>query len=95
MKIRWLTRGLKSLRAVHRYIALDNAQAAERATRRIEASVERLVDFPHSGRAGSISGTREVVVTGLPYIVVYRVVDSEVQILRVFHTSRDIRHVFH
>jgi addiction module RelE/StbE family toxin len=75
-------------------MALDSVQAAERATQRIETAVERLADFPLSGRAGSVAGTREVVVTGLPYIIVYRVMDSEVQILRVYHSSRDVRHVF-
>jgi toxin ParE1/3/4 len=35
-----------------------------------------------------VTGTRELVVTGTPYIVPYRVQDGEIQILRVYHGAR-------
>ena len=54
----------------------------------IEA-VERLVDFPHRGRQGRREGTRELVISGLPYIVVYRVRDASIRILRVFHAAQN------
>jgi len=37
---------------------------------------------------GRVPGTRELVVTGTPYIVAYRVRDETVEILRVFHAAR-------
>jgi plasmid stabilization system protein ParE len=40
------------------------------------------------GRAGRVPGTKELIVPGLSYIVPYRVKDGEVQVLRVYHTSR-------
>jgi len=40
------------------------------------------------GRAGRVPGTKELLVSGLPYIIPYRVKDETVQILRVYHTSR-------
>lgn len=49
----------------------------------------RLLDFPESGRIGQVPGTRELVVTNLPYIVVYRVNGDTVEILRVMHMSMD------
>ncbi len=33
-------------------------------------------------------GTRELVVTGTPYIVPYRVKGQEVEVLRVYHGAR-------
>jgi len=51
--------------------------------------VLRLLDFPESGRIGQVPGTRELVVTNLPYIVVYRVNGDTVEILRVMHMSMD------
>jgi toxin ParE1/3/4 len=36
------------------------------------------------GRPGRVQGTRERIITGTPYIVVYRV-RHEVEILRVLH----------
>jgi toxin ParE1/3/4 len=91
MKIRWLNNALRSLRTVYGYIALDNPVAAARTVSRLEQVVGRLSDYPLSGREGIVFGTRELVIPGLPYLIVYRVTDVEVQILRVFHTKQDSR----
>jgi toxin ParE1/3/4 len=48
----------------------------------------RLADFPHLGRVGRRQGTRELVFTPLPYIVVYRVKKDAVQILRIWHGAQ-------
>jgi plasmid stabilization system protein ParE len=55
---------------------------------RIVESALRLEQFPLSGRVGRIKGTRELVVPGLPYIILYRAVDDAVLISSVIHTSR-------
>lgn len=47
-----------------------------------------LVSHPEIGRPGRSDGTRELVLTGTPYILPYRVRDGRVEILAVFHTSR-------
>jgi len=45
--------------------------------------------FPESGRPGNAPPTREIVVPGLPYIVVYAVAGTDVEIIAVFHAARD------
>jgi toxin ParE1/3/4 len=40
------------------------------------------------GRPGRVTGTRELVVDGTPYILPYRVRNRVVQILRVLHGAR-------
>jgi plasmid stabilization system protein ParE len=77
------------LRGVHAHIAMDNPQAAARVVRRIKTCVEKLASFPNAGRIGQVDGTRELVVPGLPYIVVYRLNAESVEILRVFHSATD------
>jgi addiction module RelE/StbE family toxin len=89
MKLRWLNNGVRSMRAVHSYIAFDSPAAARRTAIRIEQAVDRLKTQPLSGREGVVPGTRELVIPGLPYLVVYRVIETEVQILRVFHAKQD------
>src|SRR5205823_10506792 len=79
----WLRAGARSLRPAHARIALDNPGAARRVVGRVESSVSRLAPFPLSGRAGHVAGTRELAVPGPPYLVVYRVGDESVHILRV------------
>ena len=88
MRVRWLKRALKNLDDEAEYIARDNPQAAARIVERIATSVDRLVAHPASGRPGRVPGTRELVISGTPYVVPYRVRDETVQILRVFHAAR-------
>ena len=89
MRVRWLSSALRSLRNACLYIEQDNPAAARAVAEQIERTVGRLSQHPLSGRLGTVAGTREVVIPGLPYLVVYRVTDSEVQILRVFHSKRE------
>lgn len=88
MKIRWLNRATESLIAIHNHIADDNPAAAKRAALRVRVATERLAMFPLSGRLGEVAGTRELIVPGTPYIVTYRIMGEEVQILRVFHNAQ-------
>jgi len=89
VKVRWTRGAARSLRLVHARIACDNPQAARRVAGQIRTCVARLASFPASGRRGHVPGTRELVVPGLPYVIVYRVSAEAVDFLRVFHTSRD------
>ena len=68
-------------------IALNNPSAALDMWDEIERQVERLCDFPHSGRTGRIPETRELVISGRPYIVVY-IVSDNVELVRVLHGAQ-------
>lgn len=70
------------------YIAEDSPQAAAAVAEKIWESTRVLSDHPAMGRPGRVSGTRELIVAGTAYIIPYRVVASEVQILRVLHGAR-------
>jgi plasmid stabilization system protein ParE len=48
----------------------------------ITAQANRLLKHPRIGRDGRVRGTRELVITMAPYIVIYRVTER-VEILRV------------
>jgi addiction module RelE/StbE family toxin len=87
VRVRWLKRALKNLDEEAEYIARDNPQAAARIVERIATSVDRLATHPASGRPGRVPGTRELVISGAPYVVPYLVRDETVEILRVFHAA--------
>ena len=72
------------------YVADDNPEAALRLHDRIAQQVGVLAKQPKIGRLGRINGTRELVITGAPYIAFYRVDDEakRVEVLNVIHTSR-------
>ncbi|MGI8926586.1 MAG: type II toxin-antitoxin system RelE/ParE family toxin [Tepidiformaceae bacterium] len=73
---------------VREFISRNNPTAAQAVARRIGAATGRLRQHPNIGRSGSQAGTREVVVTGTPYVIVYRVVKGRVEILRLRHGAR-------
>jgi toxin ParE1/3/4 len=54
----------------------------------LHAAVSRLADHPAMGRPGRVARTRELVVLGTPYIVVYRTEAPAVVVLRVLHGAQ-------
>jgi len=85
VEIDWLETAFLDLHRVREYIRQFNPVAAQKTVARIEEAVEHLSRFPAVGRVGEVPGTRELVITGTPYFVVYRVLNDKVEILRVFH----------
>jgi len=71
-----------------RHLAKDNPYAAERMERKVYDRVSLLEEFPLTGRP-SRGGLRELVISGTPYIAVYRVTGHEVVILRFFHHAQN------
>ena len=90
MRIRWNPKADKDMENVEAYISQDSPSAAIKVILDIITQVEQLRDFPALGRAGRVVGTRELVISGKPYIVPYRIKENVVEILRVFHTARKI-----
>lgn len=88
MQVKWLRTALRNLEAEVEYIAQENPEAAARVVERVREAVQKLADHPALGRPGRISGTRELVVSGTPYIVPYRVRGNTVEVLRVQHAAR-------
>jgi len=88
MKIKWVRLALKDLDDAGEFIAQDNQEAAKRIVKRIWDATQLLADHPYAGRAGRVPGTRELVISGTPFITAYRVVEDTVQILRVLHGKR-------
>ncbi|HLQ35738.1 MAG TPA: type II toxin-antitoxin system RelE/ParE family toxin [Chloroflexota bacterium] len=72
MTVRWLRQALANLDQVAAYVADDNPRAAAATILRIREAVEKLVAHPAMGRPGRVPGTRELVVSGTPFIVPYR-----------------------
>ncbi len=78
----------RNLTAQLEWIAEHNLWAAIDMGDAIHAAVSRLAAHPAMARPGRVAGTRELVVVGTPYIVVYRVEASAVGILRVLHGAQ-------
>lgn len=88
MKIKWLRKALRNLEVAYEYIYADDPEAAKQIIVRIRDTVAQLEQYPLMGRYGRVAGTRELIIVNTPYLVIYRVKEETVQIIRVLHTSR-------
>lgn len=87
MLIVWQTGAIDDLDAVFEFIGTENPPAALAMCELIEKRVGQLADHPLLGREGRVALTRELVIAGTPFIVVYRVTANQVDILAVLHTA--------
>ena len=60
---------------------------AEQALISIKNATNRILKNPLNYREGKKSGTREYVMRRFPYIVIYRVTDTKISIVRVLHQA--------
>lgn len=86
--VKWLRKALKNLEQAYDYIAEADSEAAIALVLKIQAATDQLSEFPMMGRPGRLSGTRELMIVNTPYLVIYRVKGSTVEVLRVLHSSR-------
>ena len=66
----------------------DSTTTARRVAISIYEGVGALVKFPERGRQGRKPGTRELILSGLPYLAIYRLRGDAVEILRVLHGAQ-------
>ena len=84
----WLDEALEDLKSIGEYIAQENANAAYNVLIKIKATADNLSRHPEIGLSGRVFGTREIVISDLPYILTYQITDRDIRILAVMHTSR-------
>lgn len=85
MKPVWTKSAIRDLVHIREYIAPDNADAAREIALRIVDATERIIQFPESGRSGRVNGTREFVVSGTQYLIIYRLKKNSIHFVRALH----------
>jgi toxin ParE1/3/4 len=89
MKVVWSQRAIGHLVAIRKFIEKDSDGSAALVAARILDAIEILQTQRHMGRPGRLAGTRELVVSGTPYIVPYRVRRERLELLAVFDGRRE------
>jgi toxin ParE1/3/4 len=88
--IRWTHQAIADLAAIRTFISHDSPHFASVVVARLIAAVDRLRDFPESGRVVpefERKATREIVER--PYRIIYRLVrEDEIHILTVHHGAK-------
>ena len=89
MIIDWLPQAVRNRFDQLDYIAENNPLAAADQDEEIERQVNMLYDHPKLGRPGRVKGTRELVISSTPFVLVYRLRGSQrVEVLRLLHGSQ-------
>ncbi len=89
MNLIWSPEALQDLRDIRAYISQDNPNADKAVVARIQVLVrEQIPTNPKSGRPGRVPGTRELIVSGTPFVIPYQIKGADIFIYRVYHSSR-------
>lgn len=90
MRILWTDEALDDLaEIVAYYYAEVSPRTAESVEHRIVEQIEGLLPFPERIRKSDrITGTHELVVHRLPYIVFVKLLPDSIVVLNVVHTAR-------
>jgi toxin ParE1/3/4 len=89
MRIQWARAAVADLEGIGAYLEENSPSLTESTLLRLYEAAQSLKRFSNRGRIGRVAGTRELVVSPLPYIVVYAVAEPVVHIVRVLHGAQD------
>lgn len=86
-KLVWAADARRDLRDIFEFVAERNLAAALRLQIRIREGAENALALPLAYRPGRLADTRELIVHP-NYILVYRVFEDRVRILRLLHARQ-------
>lgn len=87
-KVLWTRRALRRLDEIFVYITAENPRAAHRVIQTLKVRTDTLRDSPAMGRIGRVPNTRELIISDLPYIIIYQIVGVHIEILTIVHTAQ-------
>ena len=91
MQLQWTEPATQDLDKIEEYISRENSPivAIDVVLRVIETVETILAAHPRTGRIGRVTDTREFVVEGVPFIVIYKHAGSDkLQVIRVLHDAQ-------
>jgi len=89
MRLRWTLAAADDLEAIHAYLTQHFPSFAHSTIQEIYQTILSLRSTPFRGSIGREEGTRELVLPRLPYIVIYRVRENDVEILHIYHGAQN------
>jgi addiction module RelE/StbE family toxin len=88
MRIRWTPPAVRDMRGISDYLEEHHPRYRQATMRKLYEKIRGLKEAPYIGRPGRIEGTREILFSPLPYVVVYRVHNQAIEVWRIWHTSQ-------
>lgn len=92
MQLKWTDLADTDLEKIEAHIAQENSSivAIDVVMNIIDSTHLILPDHPRAGRQGRLKNTRELVIDGVPFIVIYRenISTNCIEVLRVLHDAQ-------
>ena len=88
VKVRYTKRAAAQIAAALDYVAAQSPQGAGRISDRLQVLMMLLQNHPQAGRPTTHPGRRRIAPNPYPYLIDYRVTDTEIIILRFRHAAR-------
>ncbi len=88
MELRWTDEAAADLEHITDYLFQNAPARAAELVREIYNAPAALLTFPYRGRAGRKEGTRELVFSSVPYVVVYQITGEVIHIVRILHGAQ-------
>jgi toxin ParE1/3/4 len=88
MKVRWTPAAAADLEEISDYLTVNLPSFARSTIVPLCEAVESLIASPNRGRPGREPGTRELVMTRIPYFIAYRLRGDAVEVLHIHHAAR-------
>jgi len=89
MKVVLLPFAKEDLQEIRQYISKENPTASKKVAEKIKKSLSLLSEQPHIGHITDDDEILEWHIPKLPYTLPYRIINNEIQILRVFHEAQN------
>jgi toxin ParE1/3/4 len=89
MKVVWSEQARQEWATQYRFYFSRNPEAARRIRQAVMNGAKRLRTHPHMGRLGHMEGSRELAISGTPFLLVYDVNPVRVEILHVYDGRQD------
>ena len=88
MQLCWTEEAADDLDHIAGYLLTHTPSRAQDLIRTVYDAPSDLLTFPNRGRQGKKEGTRELVLSPLPYIVVYKVLGDIIFVVRILHGAQ-------
>jgi toxin ParE1/3/4 len=88
MRIRWTLAAAADLEHIKDYLSEHYPHLAQSTVLELYETIRSLKASPQRGRMGREGGTRELVLTRLPYIVAYRIKEEDIEVLHIYHAAQ-------
>ena len=90
MQVQWTNKAKIRLEEIEAYITQESPAAAKKVILTIiKKTATQLSKYPESSKPGRLMGTRELMFSDTPFLVVYTVRSNIVTILTIFHTAQN------